>query len=228
MKLIALFIAAAAAATLAATPAVGKRTPTATIASAAQVAAAEGVRQTVWKCQQATGLPKTRSELTYAELGRVGSRYALWITRRWESRLAACAAVRAHRADIVKKLEAGLAGSPLAPWADELEAAGREWNVNPFLVAAISGTESTFGRAACYDHANAWGIASCGITFADFGEGLRYTTRLLRQHYPIDAGDLVAVGSIYAACGRCWADRTGWFMQRYFGSSPTLLVYPRK
>ena len=105
-----------------------------------------------------------------------------------------------QRFRVVQKLKRGLRGTPLAPHAFRLESEGWRWNINPFLVAAIAGTESSFGAAAC--GGNAWGIAACGISFGSFGEGIRYTTRLLRTNY-LNLGyrTLDRVGSRYAACG---------------------------
>lgn len=123
-----------------------------------------------------------------------------------------------------RRLNAGLAGTPLAGYGFDFEAAGWRYNVNPFFVAAIAGTESSFGAAAC--GGNAWGIASCGMTFPTFHEGLWYTTKLLREHY-LGKGllTLVAVGTKYAACGTCWAASTERHMRRFSAAPP--LTYPR-
>lgn len=114
---------------------------------------------------------------------------------------------------LAQKLAHGLRGTPLARFAFVFEAAGHRWNVNPFLVAAISGTESSFGAAAC--GYNAWGLASCdgSVSLSSFQDGIRYTTRLLRLNY-LNAGDtsVLSVGYKYAACGSCWAAKTEGFM----------------
>jgi hypothetical protein len=125
---------------------------------------------------------------------------------------------------VVKKLQSGLRGTPLAAHAFRLEAEGWRWNINPFLVASIAGTESSLGAAAC--GGNAWGLGNCGFSFATFPDGIRYATKLLRTSY-LDKGyrTLSRVGARYAACGPCWAERTGWYMRARFGSPPTL-TYP--
>lgn len=129
-----------------------------------------------------------------------------------------------HRYDVAHRLVVGLQGTPLARYAFLFESEGHRWNINPFLVAGISGTESSFGAAAC--GGNAWGIASCGVTFPSFADGIRYTTKLLRTFY-LDLGytTLDAVGGRYAACGSCWAAHTRYFMQSRFQSDDTL-TYP--
>jgi hypothetical protein len=127
---------------------------------------------------------------------------------------------------VVQRLQKGLRGTPLAPQAFRLESEGWRWNINPFLVAAIAGTESSFGAAAC--GGNAWGIGNCGFSFASFGDGVTYATRLLRTGY-LNLGyvTLDRVGARYAACGSCWAEKTGWFMRARF-DSPLTLTYPRE
>lgn len=128
---------------------------------------------------------------------------------------------------VVQQLQHGLAGTPLAPYAWALEREGFRWNVSPFFMAAISGTESSFGAAAC--GGNAWGIGSCvGYSFASFREGIAFEARMLRTFY-FDAGyrTIEQVGGRYAACGSCWAAKTGWFMRSNFGVSASSLTYPR-
>ena len=87
-----------------------------------------------------------------------------------------------YRFLVVQKLKRGLRGTPLARHAFLLESEGWRWNINPFLVASIAGTESSFGAAAC--GGNAWGIGNCGFSFSSFGDGIHYATRLLRTELP--------------------------------------------
>lgn len=130
---------------------------------------------------------------------------------------------REAREAIVKRLQAGLAGTPLYPYAARFEQAGRQWNVNPFFMAAISGTESGFGVANSAA-GNAWGIGP-GINLYNFGNGIDYLARLLAEDYNLSS--TVTVGTRYAACGTCWGARTSWFMQARFGADPSFLYYPR-
>jgi hypothetical protein len=131
-----------------------------------------------------------------------------------------------HRLHVLQKLKRGLKGTPLEAHAFRIESEGWRWNINPFLVASIAGTESSFGAAAC--GGNAWGLASCALSFSTFGEGIDYATRLLRTSY-LNLGyrTLERVGERYAACGSCWASTTSWFMRARFGS-PLTLTYPRR
>lgn len=134
-----------------------------------------------------------------------------------------------HRYLVAMRLKRGLAGTPLEHEYWTMELWGHRWNVSPYLVAGIAGTESGFGAATCGgdDAGNAWGIASCiGTSFATFADGIRFTTRLLRLDYLNDGlTDLDAIGGRYAACGSCWADATAGHMHR-FGASGDWLTYP--
>jgi hypothetical protein len=133
------------------------------------------------------------------------------------------AAGHSHRFHVVLKLKDGLRGTPLARHAFRLEAEGWRWNVNPFLVAAIAGVESSYGAAAC--GGNAWGLGNCGIRIASLADGIGYATKLLRTSY-LDDGllTLERMGGRYAACGQCWADKTALHMRTL--GSPLTLTYP--
>lgn len=192
----------------------------------AQVRAVEAVRGAVWACQRGLkDVPLRRAALNRTGLEAAGWRYLLWIKAQWNGELAGCQQTAGSRAAVVSRLRAGLAGYPLEQWAGRFEQAGRRWNVSPYLMAAISGTESTYGLAVT--PGNAWGIGP-GMSFADFGAGIDYLARLLATRYPIDSGDLARVGSIYAACGVCWGSTTGSIMQARFGASPYALRYPSR
>lgn len=130
-----------------------------------------------------------------------------------------------HRYDIAHRLATGLKGTPLERYAFLFESEGRRWNVNPFLVASIAGAESTFGENAC--GGNAWGIASCRVTYASFADGIQAATQLLRTGY-LSRGltTLDAVGGVYCQCGPSWAEHVSWFMRHLFGVATTPLTYP--
>jgi hypothetical protein len=125
---------------------------------------------------------------------------------------------------IVQRLQAGLAGTPLEPYSYAIEKAGHQWNVSPFLIAAISGDESTFGEYAC--QGNAWGIASCGITFPDFATGAMYEAHLLRTGY-LSHGARSVWDIARSYCPNCseWPGNVAGFLQR-FDASLYQLTYP--
>jgi len=133
-----------------------------------------------------------------------------------------------NRRAIVATLKAGLSKDhvrPLYRYAYALEAAGHRYNVSPYFLAAIAGVESTFGEEAC--GGNAWGIASCGVSFPTFKEGAWYTAKLLRESY-INKGLTTpwAINRKYAASST-WGERVAYYMRYFFGSGP-VVTYPRR
>lgn len=111
--------------------------------------------------------------------------------------------------------------SPLAGTGRVFVAAGRANRVSPFLVAAIAGNESTFGRQAC--HFNAWGIASCRRSYRSWAEGIWSVSRLLRDGY-LSRGLTTIRGIAYRWCPPStgcdterWIRNLSWLMRRAFG-----------
>jgi hypothetical protein len=112
--------------------------------------------------------------------------------------------------------------SPLAGQGAAMVAAGRRHHVSAELIAAISGVESTFGRAAC--GRNAWGLGSCrGFNFTSWPAAIDYVARLLRQRY-LDQGlvTLQAIGRVYCPpCGPAWPRQVSWLMRHVFHVTDT-------
>lgn len=111
----------------------------------------------------------------------------------------------------------------MEPYSYAIERSGLRWRVSPFLIAAISDVESSFGVAAC--GFNAWGIASCsGYNFRSWPEGIEAEARLLRTGF-LDHGASSpwAIGPSYCPpCGSSWGDHVAYVMQRFFGEPPTV------
>ncbi|MCW2926805.1 MAG: conjugal transfer protein [Thermoleophilia bacterium] len=79
-------------------------------------------------------------------------------------------------------------GSPMTGQGAALMASGQRWQVDPRLLVAIAGAESSFGAVTCGPN-NAWGWA-CPNDPADFGswaDGIDTVTRGLRGYY-LDEG----------------------------------------
>jgi hypothetical protein len=77
--------------------------------------------------------------------------------------------------------------SPLANHGTIFVESGQEWNLDPRLVVAIAGAETTFGKRICTDF-NAWnwffeGAGCSSSRFASWEEGIRKVTRGLRLFY---------------------------------------------
>jgi len=70
-----------------------------------------------------------------------------------------------------------LAGTPLESYAAAMVAAADAAGIDWRLLPAIAVLESSGGRNAC--GGNAWGYASCRVTFGSFDEGIRIVAATL-------------------------------------------------
>lgn len=109
-----------------------------------------------------------------------------------------------------------LAGTPMAGSGFALVVEAKRWNVNPALIAAIAGTESSYGAAACSNNRfNAFGLSSCGSgwhvpTFRSWREAYRFMGGFLSSRWPRARSPYDLVG--YAACSPCWARKVAGYM----------------
>lgn len=122
--------------------------------------------------------------------------------------------------------------SPLAGDAShfiaEADRLGLDWK----LVAAISGTESTFGKHVPGDSYNAWGWgiptgAQSGIVFGSWKQGITAVSEGLKYHY-VDRGavSVEQIGRIYAASPR-WSGNVRFFLneiESFTPADPSLLA----
>jgi hypothetical protein len=72
--------------------------------------------------------------------------------------------------------------SPMAPHASDIVKAGSTYGVDPRLVIAIAGVESSFGRH-CRGH-NAWGWNNGRTRWKSWSESIDTYTRLFSERYP--------------------------------------------
>lgn len=106
--------------------------------------------------------------------------------------------------------------SPLAPYADDFVAQADMYHIDWKLLVAISGVESTFGKAVpC---TNAWGYGIYGeqtLCFTSYRDAIRTISRDLRTKYMDNWGatDVYSIGSLYAA-SPTWASRVDYFMDQ--------------
>lgn len=120
---------------------------------------------------------------------------------------------------MVEILNRGLAGTPMAGTGAELERAGREFGIHPAFIAAIAGTESSFGEAMCGNY-NAYGLANCsGIwsvpAFRSWGDSYRFMGEYLSSRWP--SATTTYDYHRYAACSACWGRKNAMFMRTRFG-----------
>jgi len=122
-----------------------------------------------------------------------------------------------------------LKGYPLEKSAESFVKIGDKYNLGKhvYLVAAISGVESTFGMYIPYGSYNAWGFgiptgAQSGIVFNSWEDGIEEVTKTLRTGYlknvknveDLSTEELVYfIGPIYAA-SPTWASKVLYFMQK--------------
>lgn len=121
----------------------------------------------------------------------------------------------------VRRLDAGLAGSPMAGTGALLERYGRMHGVSPYFMAAVAAKESTLGRAMCLDY-NAWGLSACGRawtppSFDSWEESIAYFARYLEERWGRNHSSPYSFGSTYCpGCGSWPGDVSG-FMSSLFG-----------
>jgi len=95
------------------------------------------------------------------------------------------------------------------------------------LVAAIAGTESTFGRFIPRGSYNAWGWgiptgAQSGIGFKNWEQGIVTVSEgLAKNYYGRGAKTIYDVGWIYAANGNSWGNHVTFFMGKIESFVPT-------
>lgn len=133
----------------------------------------------------------------------------------------------------VTKLKAYLEkhDSPMAANAHvfvrEADKNGLDWK----LVAAIAGTESTFGKHIPSDSFNAWGWgiptgAQSGIRFHNWEEGIATVSEgLATRYFGRGAKTIYDVGWIYAANGNSWGNHVSFFMNQIDSFIPASAQY---
>lgn len=121
--------------------------------------------------------------------------------------------------------------SPLTPSAETFVRAADKYGLDWKFVAAISGVESTFGKAIPYNSYNAWGWGVYGnnVTyFESFDQGIEIISESLRRDYMDTWGaeDVHSIGKIYAA-SPTWSQKVTYFMNsidKYSLSKPEKLL----
>ena len=105
--------------------------------------------------------------------------------------------------------------SPMVGLGEAYVRAGDKFGVDPFLMVAISGKESSFGKRAC--GYNAWGIWDCRRSVRSYEEGIEFLAWLLsRPLYGSGAWSVAQIGPTYcpssAGCNTAkWVQDVDWF-----------------
>jgi hypothetical protein len=177
-----------------------------------------------WRCEDQRAVPRTRPAVEPWALPR-STAYRRWVLHRWQERYRDCIRALHARDGIIRTLNRGLQGTPMAGTGRELERAGRRHHVHPAFIAAIAGTESSFGHAACSNNPrNAFGLSSCGSGwrvpyFETWEEAYDFMARFLSGRWPNASSTYSYHG--YAACSSCWGRKTASWMSSRFGIGNT-------
>lgn len=141
--------------------------------------------------------------------------------------------INPKREAVVRSLDRGLAGTPMAGTGRSLEASGWKWGRSPFFIAAIAESESSLGAAACSnDRFNAFGLSSCHSgwavpQFRSWAHVYDFMGRYLTGHTSITHGWPHARTTYdfsgYAACSSCWGASTERHMRKRFGVGNSVL-----
>jgi hypothetical protein len=139
-----------------------------------------------------------------------------------------------HRNNVVKVLRKGLASTPLRGTARIFESEGWRAKMSPYFLVGASGTESSFGAAACSGNSyNIWGLGACNRAwivpyFSTRRQAVRYYVKFIRSHWP----SAKTCYQLYGYCPPCgaygWGSTTHSKMRQLFGPVSSSLTYPRK
>lgn len=190
---------------------------------------AEATVQT-WRCQDKLillGVRESREQMQSPWSLPKSPKYRRWVLGKRIHKQAVCLKQLHAYDDIIRRLQRGLAGTPMSGSEGALLAAGRRYGVSPYFIAGIAGTESSFGAAACSNNRfNAFGLSSCGSGwsvpyFNSWSEAYDFMARFLTGRTSVTRGWPHARTTYdfhgYAACSSCWGAKTAQHMAGRFG-----------
>lgn len=106
--------------------------------------------------------------------------------------------------------------SPLTDYADVFVTKADEYGLPDWrLVPAITGVESTFGKAIPANSYNAYGWANGAYSFKSWEESIDHVTKTLKTRYIDRGADTVEkIAPIYAPPSQTWAGKVRFFMDK--------------
>lgn len=115
--------------------------------------------------------------------------------------------------------------SPMLPYVDSFLEACSTYDLDCYLLPAISGVESTFGKFIAPGTNNAFGWGRGIIPFTSFHEAIMTVGKGLRENY-IDKGatSVNAIGAIYCE-GNTWSGKVTYFMNKFEESEKNKLFF---
>lgn len=119
--------------------------------------------------------------------------------------------------------------SPLTPYAGEMVEKADQYAIPWNLLAAISGTESTFGLYEPYNCYNSWGFGIYGNQtkcFSSYSEAIDAISKSIRNDYINKWGSRYVsdLGKIYAS-SPTWSEHTEYFMHNIEMFSEQYKIY---
>jgi hypothetical protein len=107
--------------------------------------------------------------------------------------------------------------SPLINASDIFIDACLKYNLDCYLLPAISGIESTFGKYIYSYSYNPFGWGGGYIIFLDWSDAIETVAKGLKKDY-INKGavDLYQIGRIYAPPSKTWAYKVDFFMKEFY------------
>lgn len=115
--------------------------------------------------------------------------------------------------------------SPLASYAPVFIETASKYNLDWKLVAAITGVESTFGKAIPFNSYNAYGWANGAYYFKSWEESIGVVSKTLRENYVNRGADTVEkIAPIYAPPSQTWAGKVLYFMDKIENFAPSKTI----
>lgn len=174
-----------------------------------------------WACQDQLRVPRSTVGRSPWKLKHHSEGFRRAMLRRWTERRDGCRKVLHAYDNDIRRLQRGLAGTPMDGSAGDLIAAARRYGISPYFIAAIAGTESSFGAASCSGNPyNAFGLSSCTTGwsvpyFRSWREAYMFMGEFLTTRWPSARTTYDYRG--YAACSDCWGAKTATHMRQRFG-----------
>ncbi len=109
--------------------------------------------------------------------------------------------------------------SPLVYETDSFIQACATYNLDCYLLPAISGVESTFGKFILPGSFNPFGWGGGYILFSSWADGFNQVARGLRENYfAKNISTIEQVGRIYAPPSTTWAAKVEYFMAEFYAA----------
>lgn len=106
--------------------------------------------------------------------------------------------------------------SPLQPYAQDFVTAADKYELPDWsLLPAITGVESTFGKAIPHDSYNAYGWANGAYSFSSWSDSIDHVAKALKEKY-YDRGfnTVEKIGKIYAPPSQTWSGKVLLLMKK--------------